>query len=85
MQTLQSGMRVLVVDDEEAVLHVHARALAKRGYQVETAGDGNAAVRSLGQISFDVILSDIEMPGMDGIDLLAPTQEGNSTRSLTGG
>jgi DNA-binding NtrC family response regulator len=70
MQTQQSGMRVLVVDDEEAVLRVHAQALAKSGYQVETAGDGNAAVRVLGQISFDVILSDIDMPGMDGIDLL---------------
>lgn len=70
MQTDQEGPRVLVVDDDEALLRVHARALASKGYRVETARDGSAAVRAFERTSFDVILSDIDMPGMDGIQLL---------------
>jgi CheY-like chemotaxis protein len=64
------GSRALVVDDEEAVLRVHARTLSKAGYEVETAADGLAAERALAQGSFDVVLSDIDMPGMNGIALL---------------
>jgi EAL domain-containing protein (putative c-di-GMP-specific phosphodiesterase class I) len=66
----QVGSRVLVVDDEEALLRVNARVLSKAGHQVETAADGHAAERALDKASFDVILSDIDMPGMDGIALL---------------
>src|SRR5450432_1609063 len=62
--------RALVVDDEEALLRAHARILSQAGYQVETAADGLAAERALDRASFDVILSDIDMPGMNGIALL---------------
>jgi EAL domain-containing protein (putative c-di-GMP-specific phosphodiesterase class I) len=66
----QVGARVLVVDDEEALLRAHVRVLSKAGYQVETAVDGHAAERVLDKVSFDVIVSDIDMPGMNGIALL---------------
>jgi DNA-binding NtrC family response regulator len=62
--------RVLVVDDEESILRIHTRALIKHGYRVETALDGNAAMAALAQGPVDVILSDIDMPGMTGIQLL---------------
>jgi EAL domain-containing protein (putative c-di-GMP-specific phosphodiesterase class I) len=62
--------RALVVDDEETVLRAHARILTGAGYEVETARDGAAAERALLTSSFDVIFSDIDMPGMDGIQLL---------------
>jgi len=62
--------RALIVDDEDAILRVHARVLIKGGYEVETARDGDTAVRALQKASFDVILSDIDMPGMNGIALL---------------
>ena len=65
-----SGFRALIVDDEEALLRAHARVLSTAGYQVETAADGRAAERALEQTPFDVILSDIDMPGMNGIALL---------------
>jgi len=70
MPTDEGGPRVLVADDDDAVLRVHARILASKGYQVTTAPDGAAAVRALESGSFDVILSDIDMPGMSGIQLL---------------
>lgn len=65
-----SDPRVLVVDDEDALLRAHARALTRAGYHVETAANGDAAVRALAKGSFDVILSDIDMPGMSGLTLL---------------
>jgi EAL domain-containing protein (putative c-di-GMP-specific phosphodiesterase class I) len=70
MKVDQDGPRALVVDDDEALLRIHARALAAKGYRVETAPDGNAAVKALEEHTFDVILSDIDMPGMSGIGLL---------------
>ena len=66
----QDGPRALVVDDDEAVLRLHASALARKGYRVEAAPNGDAAVEALHGQSFDVILSDIDMPGMNGIALL---------------
>jgi len=61
---------VLLVDDDESVLRAHARLLEKRGCEVAIAGDGEAALALLGERSFDVILSDLEMPRMNGIKLL---------------
>jgi len=69
-QPERDGPRVLVVDDDDALLRIHARALVNKGYQVETAPDGSAAALALESSSFDVILSDIDMPGMNGIQLL---------------
>ncbi|NUP04836.1 MAG: EAL domain-containing protein [Polyangiaceae bacterium] len=62
--------RALVVDDDDALLRIHARALSREGYQVETAPNGDAAEQALKRSPFDVILSDIDMPGMNGITLL---------------
>ncbi len=62
--------RTLVVDDDQAVLRAHARILTNAGYEVETAIDGAAATRALAASSYDVVFSDIDMPGMDGIELL---------------
>lgn len=65
-----TGPRALVVDDEEALVRVHARTLSKEGYRVEAAADGDAALRAISQTSFDVILTDIDMPGINGLTLL---------------
>jgi serine/threonine protein kinase/CheY-like chemotaxis protein len=61
---------VLVVDDDKAVLRLHSLALSKHGYQVETASSGVDALRVLEQKPCDVIISDIDMPGRNGIQLL---------------
>lgn len=62
--------RVLIVDDDEQVLRLHARVLSKDGFEVEAAANGEAAMAALRHTPFDVILSDIDMPGMSGIRLL---------------
>jgi len=57
---------VLVVDDEPDLLAVIGEIVAARGYQVETAADGKEALERLERGRFDLILSDVRMPGMDG-------------------
>jgi EAL domain-containing protein (putative c-di-GMP-specific phosphodiesterase class I) len=61
---------VLIVDDEPTQIRSIARVLKARGYEVESACNGREASLRLEQGTFDVVLSDIAMPGMDGIQLL---------------
>jgi two-component system NtrC family sensor kinase len=61
--------RVLVVDDEEAIRDVVSTILALDGYDVETAEDGIAAAAHLAAEPFDLVLADVRMPGMGGLEL----------------
>ncbi len=63
-------MKVLLVDDDSSVRRVLQFKLEKRGYTVETASDGIGALEILKEKPFDLLLSDIRMPRMDGIELL---------------
>jgi EAL domain-containing protein (putative c-di-GMP-specific phosphodiesterase class I)/CheY-like chemotaxis protein len=62
--------RVLLVDDEEPLVRAISRALVKSGYDVTTAPDGVQATLRLDECAFDLVMSDIAMPGMGGIELL---------------
>lgn len=62
--------RLLLVDDDPAILRAFGSALARQGVTVETASNGKDAAERVNSVSFDVIVSDISMPGMTGIDLL---------------
>jgi EAL domain-containing protein (putative c-di-GMP-specific phosphodiesterase class I) len=62
--------RVLLVDDEPAIARALARVLGQAGHVVTAAQSGDEAVTLLASSSFDVIISDIRMPGMDGLTLL---------------
>ncbi len=61
--------RILVAEDERAVREFVRRALEHRGHRVTLAEDGLAALAALGEGEFDLLLTDIVMPGMDGIAL----------------
>lgn len=61
--------RVLVVEDEPGVRDFVSRALSQQGHEVATAEDGFAALERLGAETFDLLLTDIAMPGIDGIAL----------------
>jgi two-component system, NtrC family, response regulator AtoC len=63
--------RVLVVDDEENIRLVLRTLLKKHGYEVEVADGGEAALALAGTFSPDVILTDVKMPKMSGLELLA--------------
>jgi len=62
--------RILVVDDEPDLAEVYAAALRTSGYEVEAAGTGVEAMNLVWKSPFDVVLSDIVMPDMNGIELL---------------
>ncbi|HEY4157490.1 MAG TPA: EAL domain-containing protein [Polyangiaceae bacterium] len=66
---------ILVVDDEPDVLRGVCRLLRAQGYTVTATRSGVEATHSLRGRSFDVIVSDIKMPGMDGIQLLREVRE----------
>ncbi len=61
---------VLVVDDEAGIRSVLRRALGARGFEVVEAADGEVARERLSERHYDVVLTDISMPGMDGIGVL---------------
>jgi EAL domain-containing protein (putative c-di-GMP-specific phosphodiesterase class I)/CheY-like chemotaxis protein len=65
-----STRKVLVADDEAGLAKAIGRVLKAAGFEVVVVNDGNQAVNAIVQSSFDVILSDINMPGTSGIDLL---------------
>jgi EAL domain-containing protein (putative c-di-GMP-specific phosphodiesterase class I) len=66
----KTAISVLVVDDEVAITRMLARTLGGAGHKVTTAHDGGEAVALVESTTFDVIVSDIRMPGMDGLTLL---------------
>jgi two-component system response regulator HydG len=62
--------RILVADDEESHRIMMRAVLQEEGYEVAGAADGPEAIRAVEQEPFDLILLDIRMPGMDGIEAL---------------
>ncbi len=64
-----SGKMILVVDDEPVICRMLAQILAAEGHQVETAATGAVALEKLGDRDYDLILSDIRMPELDGPSL----------------
>lgn len=62
-------MRVLIADDDEICLELLRSTLVKAGYQVETATDGRQALEILRTGSYRLVISDWEMPGINGIEL----------------
>jgi len=67
--------RILVVEDDRTTQHLVAAILKGGGYEVSTAGDGAEALQKLRAHPFDLVLTDIWMPGLNGLDLLSQLRE----------
>jgi len=67
---------VLVVDDEESMRHLLAVILRDHGYEVRAVANGEDALKELAARDYDLVLSDVRMPRMDGLTLLAKALEG---------
>lgn len=74
--------RVLVVDDDEINRRVAARLLRKMGFDVETVGSGADALERSARASFDLILMDYQMPGMDGCETTRALRRRESARPV---
>ena len=73
--SLAHGERILIIDDEFNIRHVFERILQRQGYQVHTAVSGREALEYIRTTSYDLILCDIQMPDMNGMQLYATLQQ----------
>ena len=62
--------QILVIDDEKSILNVVRQKLTKFGYKVEIASDGKEGIRKFNEERFDLVITDILMPGIDGNDIV---------------
>ncbi len=67
---MAGNAKILIVDDEVNIRDALATLLAKSGYQVSTAANGEEAIRQMQETTFDLSMVDLKMPGMGGIELL---------------
>ena len=70
LRVMESKGRILVVDDEVNARNALLELLRDEGYAVETAADGFKALGKMEEFAPDLVLTDLKMPGMDGIQLL---------------
>jgi two-component system nitrogen regulation response regulator NtrX len=68
---------ILIVDDEKAIRKTLSEILSYEGYKIDEAGDGEEGIRKFRDKEYDVILCDIKMPKMDGIEFLDKAKELN--------
>jgi DNA-binding response OmpR family regulator len=69
--------KILLVDDEQSIQLTYRQELEEEGYEVHSALTGNDALRKLEIVSPDLVILDISMPGMNGIDVLRKIKEVN--------
>ncbi len=58
--------KILVIDDEKGILQLISQALTRFGHKVETAGDGQEGIDKFDGGNFDIVITDMCMPGVDG-------------------
>ena len=71
--------RILIVDDNREIRAILEEYLREEGYVAEGAGDGKEALEKHGMGPFDLIITDLNMPGMTGIDLIKEVAKNEST------
>src|SRR3954471_8123723 len=69
--TLPTGREVLVVDDELRIRNMLSKALKEMGFCAPLAASAEAASRELAHRTFDILILDLNLPGMDGMEFLA--------------
>jgi two-component system, NtrC family, response regulator PilR len=73
--THQKNTKVLVVDDDALSRELGCEVLSSAGYAVRAASDGLNAIRHMEETQFDVVLTDLSMPQMDGLELLTKIRD----------
>ena len=79
--------RILLAEDDEQLRLYLARGLQRAGHEVEAVGDGTLALAKAQSIDFDLLLADVVMPGLDGIELarhVSTRQPGIRVMFITG-
>ena len=74
--------RVLIIDDEENMLHMLKTILSKEGYDIELARNGREGLIKVASSNFDIVLCDLRMPEMDGMDFLNGLKENKLDQTI---
>jgi excisionase family DNA binding protein len=69
-RTSNERPRILVVDDEQAVRDLLSKTLTMADYDVDAADDGPSAIEKLRAVEYDLLITDLKMPGMDGLTVI---------------
>ena len=77
-----AGERILVVEDESAIVDIVCRALRRHGYETESAGDGDAALDKAATLRPDLVILDLMLPKMDGWEVCRRLREEEDAGSL---
>ncbi len=67
---MQSKGKILIIDDEHAIRFIMAEAVAAKGYEVKTAASCEDALQLIGEECFQLVITDLIMPGRDGIETI---------------
>ncbi len=74
--------RILVVEDSPSIRQAVAQGLGRQGFQVDTAADGRAALERAMQVRYDLVITDYDMPHMDGFELTLALKRDQRTRDV---
>ena len=72
---------ILIIDDEKAIRKTLGEILSYEGYKIEEAVDGEEGLKKFKEKNYDVVLCDIKMPKIDGIEFLEKARESNPDNS----
>ena len=70
-------VNVLIVDDDQGTCKILANSLSEEGYSVTTAFTGEEAIEKANKNTFDILITDLKLPGIDGIEVIKKIKEGN--------
>jgi DNA-binding response OmpR family regulator len=74
--------KIAVVEDDAAIVQMYRLKFEAEGFEVKTAGDGMAGLKLIDEFNPDIVLLDLMMPGMNGIDVLAHLRKDAKTKDL---
>ena len=75
MVTTLEGKRILLIDDDETILIPFQHILQDEGYQVDTASNGHEALEKVGETEYQMVISDIKLPDVHGIEVAGKIRE----------
>ena len=74
--------RLLLIEDEKFISFIYKRQLEIAGFEVDTAGDGLSGLELVQKSQYDLVLLDIMMPGMNGVDVLRAIKNNEKTKNI---
>jgi DNA-binding response OmpR family regulator len=76
------GRRTLVVEDDADIVELVTHYLEREGFSIESVGDGRSALERLRNTAYDLLILDVQLPGLDGLALCAEARRDKRTRAV---